>query len=148
MQLCFQRIAEEKKKLGLTNKTLAERSKIGVAEETISRITSCKAGDTTLSTFLDIADGLGLKPYEAFMDSTLASEFRAFLEIKNKNDDSEAERIKLTADNVKLKELNAALTNKNAILEVKLACADELLAVYRHFTGIKQEKEEPTPSLS
>lgn len=137
MQLVFQRIAEEKKKQGLTNRILAERSKIGVSEETISRITSCKVGDTSLVNVLDITDSLGLKPYEVFMDETLAAEFRAFLELKNKSDETEAERIKMLADNENLKEVNAGLTNKLAILEVKLACQDELLLVYRHFTKIK-----------
>ena len=137
MQLVFQRIAEEKKKQGLTNKILAERSKIGVSEETISRITSCKLNDTSLANVLDITDSLGLKPYEVFMDETLAAEFRAFLELKNKSDETEAERIKMLAYNENLKEVNAGLTNKLAILEVKLACQDELLLVYRHFTKIK-----------
>jgi transcriptional regulator with XRE-family HTH domain len=137
MQLVFQRIAEEKKKQGLTNRILAERSKIGVSEETISRITSCKLNDTSLANVLDITDSLGLKPYEVFMDETLAAEFRAFLELKNKSDETESERIKMLADNENLKEVNAGLTNKLAILEVKLACQDELLLVYRHFTKIK-----------
>lgn len=137
MQLVFQRIAEEKKKQGLTNKILAERSKIGVSEETISRITSCKLNDTSLANVLDITDSLGLKPYEVLMDETTAAEFRAFLELKNKSDETEAERIKMLADNENLKEVNAGLTNKLAILEVKLACQDELLLVYRHFTKIK-----------
>ena len=140
MQLVFQRIAEEKKKQGLTNRILAERSKIGVSEETISRITSCKLNDTSLANILDVTDSLGLKPYEVFMDETIAAEFRAFLELKNKSEETETERIKILAENDSLKDVNAGLTNKLAVLEVKLACQEETLKVYRHFNGILSEE--------
>ena len=74
------------------------------------------------------------------MDETTAAEFRAFLELKNKSEETETERIKMLAENDSLKEVNAGLTNRLAVLEVKLACQDETLKVYRHFTGINAEE--------
>lgn len=120
-------VIEEKKRLGISAKTMSERSKLHITEETISRFLSGKTVDPGLSNALDIADTVGLAPYEAFMDATLAAEFKAFLELKSKSEETEAERIRIVAENESLKETNAALTNKLAMLEMQLLHKDELL---------------------
>jgi transcriptional regulator with XRE-family HTH domain len=126
--MLLQRILEEKKRLGISAKTMSERSTLHVTEETISRFLSGKTGDPGVKTFVDIAGTVGLKPYEAFMDATLAAEFNVFLELRSKSEETEAERIRIVAENESLKTTNAALTNKIAILEMQLTHKDELLA--------------------
>lgn len=114
------RILEEKKRLNLSARSMADMTKLHLTEETISRFLSGKTNDIGLNNFLDIAQTVGLKPYEAFMDATLASEFRAFLELRTKGDETEAERIKLLADNEALVATNAGLTDRIRTLESEL----------------------------
>lgn len=133
------RVIEEKKRLGISAKTMSERSKLHLTEETISRFLSGKTADPGLGNALDIADTVGLAPYEAFMDATLAAEFKAFLELKSKSEETEAERIRIVAENESLKETNAALTNKLAMFELQLLHKEELL---KHKDLILADKNE------
>jgi transcriptional regulator with XRE-family HTH domain len=132
------RILEEKKRLNLSARSMADMTKLHLTEETISRFLSGKTNDIGLNNFLDIAQTVGLKPYEAFMDATLAAEFRAFLELKTKGDETEAERVKLLADNEQLTTINAGLADKIRVLEMKLAYVEEINAIYKHFTQGKE----------
>lgn len=141
-----ERIAEEKKKLGITAKSMSERSKMHIPEETISRVLSGKTGDPGVSTVLDMGDTVGLLPYEIFMDSTLAAEFRAFLELKSKSEETELERIRIIAENESLKTVNATLSQKIAILEEKLAhkeeiltYKDEIISLHNYYNKRKKE---------
>lgn len=129
-----ERILEEKKRLNLSVKSISDMSPLHLTEETISRFLSGKTSDIGLNNFLDIAQTVGLKPYEAFMDATLAAEFRAFLELRTKGDETEAERIKLLADNESLTTTNAGLTDKIRVLEMKLFYVEKINAIYEHFT--------------
>ena len=131
------RLAAEKKRLGYTNKMIADRSKLGISEETIARVMNGKIADTGVLTLTDICEALGMQPYEVFFDDTLAAEFKNFLELKAQIEAFKADRIRLLAENTTLLDEIAELNHKVSLLETKLACADELLSVYRHYAGIK-----------
>ncbi len=118
------RILEEKKRLNLSARSMADMTKLHLTEETISRFLSGKTADIGLNNYIDIAQTVGLKPYEAFMDATLAAEFRAFLELRTKGDETEAERIKILADNEALTATNAGLTDRIRVLETELKHKD------------------------
>ncbi len=120
------RINEEKKKLGLSTKTMAERSALNLTEETISRFLSGKINDPHLSTLLDMGATVGLSPYELFMDSLTAADFKLFLETKLRNIDNAAE---LEVLRIKTAEQEQQI----ARLEERLAHKDELLSVYKLF---------------
>lgn len=132
-----QRILEEKKRLNLSARTMSDLSRLHILEETISRFLSGKTADPGINTVLDLAETVGLKPYEAFMDATLASEFRVFLELKSKSEETEAERVRMLAENEELKITNAGLVDKIRVLEMQLSHKEELVKVYEHFTKIK-----------
>lgn len=132
-----QRILEEKKRLNLSARTMSDLSRLHILEETISRFLSGKTADPGVNTVLDLAETVGLKPYEAFMDSTLAAEFRVFLELKSKSEETEVERVRMLAENEDLKITNAGLVDKIRVLEMQLAHKEELVKVYEHFTKIK-----------
>lgn len=133
------RILEEKKKLGISAKSMSERSKMHMPEETISRVLSGRTGDPGISTVLDIGDTVGLAPYEIFMDATLAAEFRVFLELKSKSEETELERIRILADNEELKKTNASLSQKIEKLELQCDYKDKLLELHdRYQTHIKR----------
>lgn len=121
------RIKEEKKRLGISSKSMAARSELQVQEETISRFLSGKTADPGTSVTLDLGATVGLKPYEIFMDATTAAEFAAFLELKSKSEETEADRIRIIAENETLKTTNAALATEIDTLRMKLAHRDELI---------------------
>ncbi len=125
-----ERIVEEKKKLGITAKSMSERSRMHTPEETISRVLSGKTADPGVATVLDLGETVGLAPYEIFMDSTLAAEFRTFLELKSKSEETEAERIRIIAENEELKRINTALSQKIDKLEIELQHKIELLDLH------------------
>lgn len=127
------RIIEEKKKLGISVKSMSERSKLHIPEETMSRVLNAKTLDPGVSTVLDIGDTVGLLPYEIFMDSTLAAEFKAFLELKSKSEETEAERIRIMAENESLKTINNTLSQKIEKLEMQLEHKKELLELHNYY---------------
>lgn len=133
-----QRILDEKKRLNLSARTMSDLSRLHILEETISRFLSGKTNDPGVNTVLDLGETVGLKPYEIFMDATMAAEFRAFLELKSKSAETEAERVKMIAENEGLKITNAGLVDKIRVLEMQLAHKEELLKVYEYFTKNKQ----------
>ena len=131
------RILEEKKRLNLSTKTIADTSRLRLPEETISRVLSGKTADPGVHTVLDIAEAVGMKPYEAFMDATLAAEFKAFLELKSMSEESEADRIRIIAEYETLKATNAGLVDRIRVLEMHLSYKEELLALHNHYNKIK-----------
>lgn len=134
------RIIEEKKRLNITAKSMSERSKMHIPEETISRVLSGRTGDPGVSTVLDLGDTVGLLPYEIFMDSTLAAEFRAFLELKSKSEETEVERIRIIAENESLKTINTTLSQKIDMLEMKLAHKDEIIELHNYYNKRKDSE--------
>lgn len=134
-----ERILEEKKKLGISTKSMSERSRMHVQEETIGRVLNGKTADPGVSTVIDIGETVGLAPYEIFMDSTLVAEFKAFLELKSKSEETETERIRIIAENESLKTINTTLSQKIEKLEMQLEHKKELLALHDHYqTHFKQ----------
>lgn len=132
-----ERILEEKKRLNLSAKTMSDTSRLHLPEETISRVLSGKTADPGVSTVLDLAETVGLKPYEAFMDVMLATEFKAFLELKSRSKETEAERIRIIAENENLKSTNAGLVDRIRVLEMELSHKEELLALHNYYNKIK-----------
>lgn len=132
-----ERILEEKKRLNVSTKTMADMSRLHLSKETIGRVVSGETSDPGVGTVLDIAETVGLKPYELFMDATLAAEFKAFLELKSRSEETEAERIRIIADNENLKATNAGLVDRIRVLEMQLAHKEEIIAIHNHYNKLK-----------
>ena len=130
------RILEEKKRLNLSSKTMEDTSRLHLSEETINRLLSGKTADPGVNTVLDVAETVGLKPYEVFMDATLAAEFKAFLELKSRSEETETERIRIIAENESLKATNAGLVDRIRVLEMELSHKEDLLALHNHYNKI------------
>ena len=126
------RIIEQKKLLGLSAKTISERSELGLPEETISRFLS-KNHDSRISTMLDICKAVGLEPYELFMDSMTAAEFKLFREAKASSTDTAQEIKTLLENNVTLKDEIAVLSAENELLKLKLEHKDEIIRLHNRY---------------
>lgn len=133
-----ERVIEERTRRNLSARTMADTSRLHLPEETIRRFLSGKTADPGVTTYVDICETVGMKPYEAFMDSATAAKFRAFLEIDGSANDCETQRIKLIADNEELQKTNAGLADRLRVLEMEtehqkkqIALMEELLSLYR-----------------
>lgn len=131
------RINEQKKRLNISTKSMSERSKLHLSEETISRFLTGKTVDPGVCTVLDAGDMVGLAPYEIFMDATTAAEFKAYLELKSKSEENEAERIRITAENETLKTTNLSLASEIDRLKMEILYKDKIIAIYDHFNKLK-----------
>ena len=132
-----ERILEEKKRLNLSARTMSDTSQLHLPEETIHRVLSGKTADPGINTVLDLAEAVGMKPYEVFMDATLAAEFKAFLELKSSSEETEAERIKIIAENENLKATNAGLVDRIRVLEMTLEHKEEIIALHNYYNNLK-----------
>lgn len=130
-QIVRERLLEEKKKLNISTRSMAERSKLQLPEGTIKRVLSGETFNPGIDTASDIAETLGMHPYEMFMDSGTAAEFKAYLELKHKADEAQAERVRLVAENEDLKFINKTLSDKIETLEMMIAHRDDMLQVYK-----------------
>ena len=134
-----ERLIEEKKRLGLTTKAIAEMSKMGLSDETVSRVLAKKTSDPGVCTVLDIGFTLGMQPYEIFMDAVMVAEFKAFLELKSKSEESEAERVKLVAENETLKSTNISLSREIEQLKSELEQKKEIIALHDFYCKRNQQ---------
>ena len=133
-----ERILEEKKRLNLSARTMSDMSQLHLPEETIRRVLTGKTADPGINTVLDIAETVGLKPYEVFMDAILATEFKTFLELKSRIGETEAERIRIIAENDSLKATNAGLVDRIRVLEIQLSHKEEIIALHNHYNKLNQ----------
>lgn len=132
------RLLEEKKRLNVSARTMADTSSLHLSEDTVNRILTKKTTDPGVRTLESVAGTLNMKLYELFMDSATAARFRAFLEIENTGNDCEAQRIKLAAECEELQKTNTGLADRLRVLEMvtthqkeKIALMEELLGMYR-----------------
>jgi hypothetical protein len=61
---------EQKTKLGISTKTMSERSHLQLSEWTITRILTGKTPSPRIDTILDIGETVGLTPQELFSETT------------------------------------------------------------------------------
>ena len=130
-QIVRERLLEEKKKLNISTRSMAERSKLQLPEGTIKRVLSGETFNPGIDTASDIAETLGMQPYEMFMDSVIAAEFKVYLELKHKADEAQAERVRIVAENEDLKLINKKLSDKIEALEMMLTHRDDMIQVYK-----------------
>lgn len=132
-----ERLNEQKKILGISTKAMSERSRLHIPEETMCRVLTGKTADPGVSTVLDMGETVGIEPYELFMDSTLATEFKTYLSLKSRSEESEAERIQIIAENDRLKSANLSLTAEIERLRTEIKYKDEIIAIHNYYNNLK-----------
>ena len=65
-----EKVLEQKTKLGISPKTMSERSRLQLSEWTITRILTSKTQSPRIDTILDIGETVGLTPQELFSETT------------------------------------------------------------------------------
>lgn len=129
------RILERKKLLGLSIKTMAERSKLQLPEETLSRLLSSKTHDPRLSTVLEAGEIVGLEPYELFMDAQTSAEFKLYLETKSSNTNKGDEVASLLSHNITLQDEIATLKAEIERLQLTLEHKEEIIRLHNRYNA-------------
>ena len=141
------RLLEEKKKLNLSARTIADMSTLHLSEDTVNRVLMRKTNNPGIDTIESIARTLGMELYEVFMDSTVAAEFRAFLELRGKSDESEVQRLKLVADYEELQKTNAGNVDRLRVLEMETEHQKKQIALMEELLDRYREKNETRSGL-
>lgn len=137
-------LKELKKKTGLTEKQIAERTSL--PERTINRIFSGETDHPYADTLDIIVKALGYDLGYIFADTGVIVATTELVEIKESVNVVEAERNLIQVENEMLKAKNAALTTENELLKKEIQHKDELLALHNYYksviSGISKEREE------
>lgn len=102
-----EKVLEQKTKLGISPKTMSERSRLQLSEWTIVRILTSKTQSPRIDTILDIGETVGLTPQELFSETTSVVGDKSYTD--------------LLAERDSLLEANQILTAKVDVLEKEAA---------------------------
>ena len=102
-----EKVLEQKTKLGISTKTMSERSRLQLSEWTITRILTSKTRSPRIDTILDIGETVGLTPQELFSETTSVIGDKSYTD--------------LLAERDSLLEANQILTAKVDVLEKEAA---------------------------
>ena len=142
------RIIQEKERLRMSTKTIAEHTNGHLPERTIARILSGETENPRIDTIIELGEAVGLTPKELFADTnvvvateslvatseTLAQTTETLTEVKNVLEEvketaclSEAERSQTAAETNVLKDKIAELTKEVELLRAQIKQKDNIL---------------------
>lgn len=137
-----ERIIETKRAKGISTHTMSERSVLRLSRETITRILNATTESPGIDTVLDVAQTVGLSPWELFADPdaliayqgflTLRTEFEA---IKDERDTLIGEIVALRNEITNLEDKTRSLEAKNDLLTMKLEHKEEVIALQKEIIG-------------
>jgi hypothetical protein len=127
------RIIEEKEKLGISPKTMSERTGGRLPEKTIIRILTRKTETPRIDTIIDLGASVGLTPNEIFADTCAVVAPVSLVDIKEAADVIEAEYEIIKAENEILKSKLSAYELEIELLKRELQHKEELLAVHNYY---------------
>jgi hypothetical protein len=81
-----EKVLEQKAKLGVSTKTMSERSRLGLSEWTITRILSSKTKAPRIDSILDIGETVGLSPQELFSETISVVGDKSYAELLSERD--------------------------------------------------------------
>ncbi len=134
------RIIEEKERLGISTKTMSERTGGHLPEKTIIRILARKTEAPRIDTVIDLGASVGLTPREIFSDTCAVVAPESIVDIKETADVIEAERDLIQVENEILKSKLSAYEMEIELLKNELRHKEELLAVHNFY--IKRSANE------
>ena len=134
----LENLKEIKHEKGMHAKDIAEKA--GLPIKTVERIFAGRTANPMLDTLERIANALGVSLREILSGTQTVISDKAIAELQHKNDIFMAERDFLIAENAELKaklDKMTGILTENEILKIKLAHAEELLAVHNFYNNRK-----------
>lgn len=122
-----EKVLEKKARLGVSTKTMSERSKLDLSEWTITRILTGKTKAPRIDSILDIGETVGLSPQELFSETISVLGDKSYAELLSERD-SLFEENKTLAGKVEILEKEKAVIEKELIhLNEKISLKDEII---------------------
>ena len=135
-----ERILEAKKKLGISTKTIAERT-MHHPERTIIRLLNGETENPYVDTILEVGAAVGLSPQEIFSESNLVLGDKDLITLQSELDVVKAERDLLATEKSILSDRVASLTAEVDFLKMKLDHQEEILNLHNYYQALLKKGE-------
>lgn len=132
------RLKELKKEKRMSSKDIAAKS--GLPERTVVRVFSGETDNPYMTTLIPIVNALGGSLDDIFADTKAVVGNECLAVLQENVEEVEAEKDRILAENVVLKDEVMALTSENQLLRMQLAHKEELLALHNYYNKIKHTK--------
>ena len=127
-----ERIIEAKQKLGVSTKTMAERT-MHIPERTIIRLLNGETDNPYVDTVLEVGASVGLTPQEIFSESNLVLGDKDLASLQSELEVIKSERDLLVAQNSILNDKVVTMERELELLKKDLAHKDELIALHSYY---------------
>jgi plasmid maintenance system antidote protein VapI len=127
-----ERIIEAKKALGISPKTMSERT-MHIPERTIVRLLNGETSNPYVDTVLEVGASVGLSPQEIFSETNLVLGSKDLATLQADLDMVKAENDILVTENNILKDKVACLTAENDLLRMKLEHKEEIINLHNYY---------------
>lgn len=127
-----ERIIEAKKELGVSNKTMSERT-MHIPERTITRLLNGETNNPYVDTVLEIGASVGLSPQEIFSETNLVLGNKDLATLQADLDMVNAEKDILVTENKILNDKIVALTAELDLLKNELKHKEEIINLHNFY---------------
>ena len=127
-----ERIIEAKKELGISSKTMSERT-MHIPERTITRLLNGETNNPYVDTVLEIGASVGLSPQEIFSETNLVLGNKDLATLQADLDMVNAEKDILVTENKILNDKIVALTAELDLLKNELKHKEEIINLHNFY---------------
>lgn len=129
-----ERIIEAKKALGVSPKTMSERT-MHIPERTIVRLLNGETSNPYVDTVLEVGASVGLSPQEIFSETNLVLGSKDLATLQADLDIAKAENDILVAENNLLKDKLVTLTAEIDLLKKDLEHKQEIINLHNYYNN-------------
>ena len=129
-----ERIIEAKKALGVSTKTMSERT-MHIPERTIIRLLNGETSNPYVDTVLEVGASVGLSPQEIFSETNLVLGDKDLATLQTDLDIVNAEKDILVTENTILNEKIATLTTEIDLLKKDLEHKEEIINLHNYYNN-------------
>ena len=127
-----ERIIEAKKALGVSPKTMSERT-MHIPERTIVRLLNGETSNPYVDTVLEVGASVGLSPQEIFSETNLVLGDKDLATLQADLDIVKAENDILVTENTVLKNKIAVLTSELDLIKKELEHKEEIINLHNYY---------------
>ena len=127
-----ERIIEAKQKLGVSTKTMSDRT-MHIPERTIIRLLNGETDNPYVDTVLEVGASVGLTPQEIFSESNLVLGDKDLATLQTELEIVKAERDLLVTQNTIINDKVVNQEKEIELLKKELAHKEELLALHNYY---------------
>ena len=135
-----ERIIEAKKELGISAKTMSERT-MHIPERTIVRLLNGETDNPYVDTVLEVGASVGLSPQEIFSETNLVLGDKDLATLQSELEIVKAENDILVTENTRLNDKIAILNAEIEQLKIKLEHKEEIINLHNYYQALLKKGE-------